>query len=605
MFSSKSLEDLLSGSLLRDLDPGVFNELAAQVEPLSLKGGEILFRAGEAGDSMYVVVAGRLRISSDGINGTGEAIREIGRGECVGELALVTGMPRSATVRAIRDTELASLSRAAFHNALQRHPQFAGPLLRQIAERQSHGSDRSLSKRNIRTVAVLPLDRSTTPGFIALLVDALSEIGNTLHLSSRSDLWDLPHGVASSALGGTISHHLTEMESRHRFVVYEADVELSLWTEQCIRQADLILLLAATDSTPEKAGLAQLVDHFSVSHVTAPIELVLLHPREFERPQTKHWLTHLPVQDYYHVVHGSKTDVARLGRFLTGSAVGLVLSGGGARGFAHIGILRALEDCAIPVDFVGGTSMGAVIAAQYASGWDWQTMARVNREQWPHWHPQRNFTLPLVALNSGRRMDRMLQGMFGEEEIENLHGKFFCVSTNLTRADAMIHRTGPLWKAVRASVSIPGIGPPAIQKGEIFVDGGLVNNLPAVVMRNLCHGSVCAVDVSEQVEFTSCLQESYSVSGWKLLWQRLNPFAEKPDFPNIFNILYRTTTVGSLRAIENVKAAADLYLKPPVSRFGIFDWRCIDEIIDAGYRHGLDVLNARGSAIFKKGLPGG
>jgi predicted acylesterase/phospholipase RssA len=163
----------------------------------------------------------------------------------------------------------------------------------------------------------------------------------------------------------------------------------------------------------------------------------------------------------------------------------------------------------------------------------------------------------------------------------------------------MIHRTGSLWKAVRASLSIPGIGPPAIENGEVLVDGGLVNNLPVDIMRSMCQGVVCAVDVSEQIEFKSQLEESYSVSGWALLWRRLNPFTKTPDLPNIFNMLYRTTTVGSLRAVETVKAAADLYLAPPVSEFGIFDWRHIDRIIDAGYRYGLEILQTRGAEIYK------
>ena len=597
----EEIADLFSISLFRDLDHAALRDLLAHAKPVLLNGGKILFRAGEAGDSMYIVTAGRLRISTEGNNGTAEAIREIGRGECVGELALVTGMPRSATVLAIRDTELACLSRAAYQDTLKKHPQLAGPLLSQIADRQSRGADRSLSKRNIRTLAVLPYDpRSPTPRFVEHLVETLNGIGDTLHLSTRSNLWDSSSSATTHPPGGSLAHRLTELEASHRFVVYEAEVEFSAWTEQCVRQADLILLVAATDSSPDQARHNMLVSYFRAREASAAIELVLLHPQEFDsRVQANQWLTHLPVQDYYHLVLTSKADIAKLGRFLTGSAVGLVLSGGGARGFAHIGILRALEECAIPVDFVGGTSMGAVIAAQHACGWSWQSMARFNRERWPYWHPQRNFTLPLIALNSGTRMDRMLREMFSDAEIQNLRGKFFCISTNLTRADAMIHRTGPLWKAVRASLSIPGIGPPAIQNGEILVDGGLVNNLPADVMRRLCHGSVCAIDVSEQVEFTSRLQESYSVSGWKVFLQQLSPFSKKPDLPNIFNVLYRTTTVGSLRAIETVKAAADLYLNPPVSRFGIFDWHCIDDIIEIGYRYGLDIFKARGAEMFK------
>jgi len=278
-------------------------------------------------------------------------------------------------------------------------------------------------------------------------------------------------------------------------------------------------------------------------------------------------------------------------RNFTGSAVGLVLSGGGARGFAHIGVVRALGDKNIPIDFIGGTSMGAVIAAQHALGWDWQTMARVNRAEWPRCHPQKNYTLPLVAINSGKRMDDMLARMLGDAEIENLHTGFFCLSTNLTRAQAQVHRQGSLWKAVRASVSLPGIGPPAIENGEIFVDGGLIDNLPVTTMKKLCQGQVLAVDVSEQAEFKSSLTHSYSVSGWKFLWQRLNPFAETPDLPNILNTLYRTTTVAGVRAIESAKVEADLCFEPPVSSFGVFEWQSVDKIIEVGYRYALTKLD--------------
>jgi predicted acylesterase/phospholipase RssA len=216
----------------------------------------------------------------------------------------------------------------------------------------------------------------------------------------------------------------------------------------------------------------------------------------------------------------------------------------------------------------------------------------VNREAWPRCRPERNFTLPLVALNSAKRMDRMLGEMFGSAAIENLRSKFFCVSTNLTRAEAMVHRNGLLWKAVRASMSIPGIGPPAIEGGEIFVDGGLVNNLPVDLMKRLCPGPVIAVDVSEQVEFKSTLRESYSLSGWAVLGQRLNPFAQKQEVPNILNLLYRATTVGGMGAIAAARALADVCIEPPVKGFGIFDWRKVEAIVEAGYRHALAQLKS-------------
>jgi len=112
-------------------------------------------------------------------------------------------------------------------------------------------------------------------------------------------------------------------------------------------------------------------------------------------------------------------------------------------------------------------------------------------------------------------------------------------------------------------------------------------------MKKLCQGQVYAVDVSEQVEFASKLSESYTVSGWKLLWQQLNPFSEKPDIPNILNTLYRTTTVGGIRAIESAKSQADLCFEPPVSQFGVFEWQSVEKIIDVGYRYAIEKLEER------------
>jgi len=599
MFPEDKLAYLSVAPLFRAIDSAALHDLRADLDWLFLAGGETLFRAGDAGDSMYVVLSGRLRIIAKRSDGTSETIREIARGESVGELALLTGRPRSATVRAIRDTELVHFSQSGFENAVKKHPQMFSRLAVQIADRQSQGTEDTSSRRNIRTIAVLPLDdQAPTTLFAERLVETLNCTGSTLHLNEPSIRSLLRKTLEKSGVDGQATASLNALELGHRFVVYEADVVFSSWTTQCIRQADLILIVAAAASEPANSRLETLTNYFASRTITAGIELVLLHPRNFDPAvQANKWSSLGPLNDHHHVVQEEDVDLERLVRLLTGTAVGLVLSGGGARGFAHIGVIRALHECGIPIDAIGGTSMGAVIAAQCALGWDWQTMARVNREEWPRCEPTKNYTLPLVALNSGRRMDQMLRRMFGAAEIENLRTKFFCLSTNLTRANAMVHRAGLLWKAVRASVSIPGIGPPAIENGEIFVDGGLVNNLPVDVMKTFCPGVVLAVDVTEQLEFISKLTESYTVSGWKLLGQRLNPFANPPDIPSMLNILYRTTTVGSIGLLEKARSEADYCLSPPVQEFGVFEWRSIDRIIDIGYRYALRKLEDSGAAV--------
>jgi NTE family protein len=600
MFSQDKLAELAATPFFAALTPSALDELRSELQVISLSGGEILFRAGDAGDSMYVVLSGRLRVSVERSNGSEEIIREIGRGESVGELALLTGEARSATIRAIRDSELAMLSRGAFERAIQFDPTLIRQLAVQLAARQRQGADGATAPSNVRTIAVLPLERShEAAAFAGLLEQALARLGPTLRVDQQTieRMGGLDFANATRAGAHELTAQLDALEIDQRAVVYQAAAELTPWTKRCVRQADLILVVGRAEAIPPNAALEQLQNYFASCAITARIELVLLHPREFDAglPMAP-WLAGLQAATHHHLVPFIADDAARLARLITGNAIGLVLSGGGARGFAHIGVIRALHERGIPIDYIGGTSMGAVIAAQHALGWDWQTMAQVNRDEWPRCEPQKNYTLPLVALNSARRMDQMLRRMFGDIEIQNLRSKFFCVSTNLTTAAAKIHRQGTLWKAVRASVSIPGIGPPAIENGEILVDGGLVDNLPVETMKKLCQGRVYAVDVSEQIEFSSKLSESYTVSGWKLLWQQLSPFSEKPDIPNILNTLYRTTTVGGVRANESAKSHADLCFEPPVSQFGVFEWKSVEKIIDVGYRYAIKKLDEPASS---------
>lgn len=602
MLSPDKLSYLSCLPLFQSIDHAGLLELLPHLDSRFLPGGEILFRAGDSADAMYVILSGRLRISLER-RGADRAIRELSPGQIVGELALLTGEPRSATVRAIRDTELARLSCAAFDAVRQKHPDSFAQMILQIAARQARGRDPLLAQRHIRTLALLPLDESVPcREFTRRFVQSLQEFGSALHLNEGTIDFEAGNTTRQETVQTSdLSQRLSQLESAHKFVVYEADATLSPWTQCCLRQADLIWLLTRAEGEPQAARLSVLADYFRTRPASASMELIILHGAHFElSAKIPEQLATLPIDARHHALLSAPKDLERLARFLTGSAVGLVLSGGGARGFAHIGVIRALTERGIPIDAVGGTSMGAVIAAQHALGWDWRLLAQVNRDTWPRCEPQRNYTLPLVALNSGGRMDRTLKNMFGDARIENLPTAFFCVSTNLTRAREKIHRHGELWKAVRASVSIPGIGPPAIERGEILIDGGLMNNLPVTTMKTLCPGAVLAVDVSEQLEFRSAQAESYTVSGWKLLWQRLSPFSRAPDLPSILDILYRTTTVGGLGAIESAKAAADFCFAPPVAGFGVFDWRAVDAIIEAGYRDAERRLDQCEAAIRRR-----
>ena len=381
MFSSEQLADLLAMPFFAGLHPATLNQLQTDLEPVHLPGGALLFAAGAAGDSMYVVLSGRLRVSIERDDGSKETVRELARGDTVGELALLTGEPRSAAVRAIRDTWLVQISRAAFESAVKSDPKLFGQIAVQLAGRERQGRDATLLRRNLRTIAVVPVDTHVSlPEFTAALTHAMEAVGATACLRPEvlPALCEL-HGAPAAANNSVehLSALLNHLETNHRFVLYEADPDVSEWTELCLRQADLILLVGAADRPPEVSRLEIMRNYFCQNQIATTMELVLLHhPQFITTVRTSRWRETLDFAAHHHVVPSRPGDIARLVRTFTGTAVGLVLSGGGARGFAHIGVIRALTERHIPIDFIGGTSMGAVIAAQHALGWDWPPWRR-------------------------------------------------------------------------------------------------------------------------------------------------------------------------------------------------------------------------------------
>ena len=423
--------------------------------------------------------------------------------------------------------------------------------------------------------------------FAIRLAASLSDFGPTLHLNSK--LLDGLLGISDMAQKSEddiydirLTDWLNEQEARHRFIIYETDGDVSSWTKRCLRQADRILLLAQASSTPAAGEIETRLLHKNSGMTSARRSLVLLHPHGNRLPcGSKQWLDIRQVENHYHVRWDTEADFSRLARFLTHSAVGVALSGGGARGFAHIGVIRALEEAGIPIDMIGGTSMGAVISSQYSLGWDVETMIRLNKKEFAEVKPFREYTLPIISMIRSRRLEYLIKKHCGDIQIEDLWMNFFCVSSNLSTAQAVIHQEGPLWKAIRASVSLPGILAPVIYGNNLLIDGGVLNNLPGDIMRELCGGVVIAVDVGTDEDLTVSCQNI--PSPWHLLWNRVVPFKEKVNVPTIIDIIMRSTVLNSIHKKSAVKMEADLYLRPPVDRFKMLDFQAIDKIAKAGY----------------------
>ena len=565
-----------------------------------LSGGDYLFRQGDVAEDVYVVVRGSLEVLVVGRDGSSRLVDVLGPSDSVGEMALLTDEPRSATVRALRDSELVRVSKEEFLRLLDEHPRTAVELSRTLVQRLRQTTTAPRVLRFTRTLALVPARDGAIPdAFSHALAESLRHGGDSvLRVSSAVVDAELGAGSAQAAPGDVWNTRLLDWlndgEDRYRYVLYECDATLTAWTQRCLRQADAVLVVARAGDDPAPGAVERaLALPPAVGRASARCELVLLHALDVSRPSgTLRWLDarhHAGLAAHHHVRMGHAGDVARLARSIAGASLGLVLSGGGARGFAQIGVMRALADQQLDVDVVGGTSMGAVMAALHALGHDIAALTEISRHGFVGYEVLSDLTVPMISLVRGTSSLKMLQAMFGDVLIEDLWIPYFCVSSNLTRAEVVVHDRGPLWQWVRASSAIPGIAPPVQHDGDLLVDGGVLNNLPADIMRERCRGSVVAVDVSARVELRAPQGAAGAeVSGWPHLGRALNPFDKRTSFPNILRILSRTATLGSVHEQDAVRNRADLYLHPPTDDIDPLDWKRIDEIAEIGYRYAFE-----------------
>ncbi len=570
--------------LFGDLSPDALHDIEARLQWQHLPSGAILFQQGDPADSLSIVVSGRLRVTVRDRDGSERTVTELGRFEVVGELALLSDETRASTVYAIRDTDVVTLSKQAFDTLIEQYPgalrqisrRIVGQLREAVAARPH--SSASTSFALVPAAPDVPLH-----AFAERLQEALTATGSTLYLNSaRFDRLVGKPGAAQTreddptdlALRGWLS----TQEARHSFLIYEAEAHESSWTSRCLRQADCIVIVASAAGDPQPGPLER-------RNLAARKELVLLHDvGGAQASGTLRWLTPRRIDGYHHVRLSVAADVQRLARRLTGQAFGLVLSGGGARGFAHTGVIRAVEEAGIPIDIVGGTSIGAVVAAMYARGMDWQEMLRVG-EALVRGRRLRDYTFPAIAFFRSRGVTDALMTLFGDTLIEDLWLPFFCVSSNLNNAQNVIHRQGPLWKYVRASTAIPGVFSPILDHDAVLVDGGVSNPVPTDIMRALCgNGTVIASNVNKEFALGHSYKFDDSISGWHVLLEKLPRRRKRVIAPSLIEIMLRVIEFNSVPYLQSNFRLADILIEPPVERFGTLDFRAMHAIAEAGYR---------------------
>jgi NTE family protein len=559
-------------ALFRHLDDVTLDELAGELEWFAMPGGATLFEFGDPADSLYVLKSGSLGAFKPDTSGELRLDGIVAAGETVGELGLIVDQPRSATVRALRDSELLRLPRAGFENLVARHPE-AMLISARLAVRRLVTRTTTTQLTASRTFAILPHDNAIAAR------DFAERLRSTLALYGECALID------ADAARGQTSGWFSALEARVRFVLYLGEGGDSDWRELCVRQADCLVLLAdaqqAASAWPESAC----IDAESALH--RPRHLVLLHRAHAIEPgAARRWLDAVPGVQHHHVRHDR--DIERVARLLTGRSIGLVLSGGGARGFAHIGVVRALREAGIRIDCVGGTSIGAIIGAGVAADWSDEEMFDNYRKAFVIGRPLKDYTFPFVSLVAGRRVARLLREAFGPRDITDLALPYFCVTSNLTAGRAQAHRSGPVWFWLRASCAIPGILPPVFHHGEVYVDGAVINNLPVDVMRTQGVGEIVAVDISADDVLHAEVEEFALPPWWQLAWQRF--VARRRQRPGILSILLRSGMVNAEATSLERRAQTSLLLDPPLEDIELLEWKAYERAIEAGYRYAQKVL---------------
>ncbi|MFL5384695.1 MAG: cyclic nucleotide-binding domain-containing protein [Longimicrobiaceae bacterium] len=575
--------------VLGTFDARLLDDLERAADWVQVARGDVLFEQGEPAGGLYFVVSGRLLVERVERDGTARPVGEVGRGQSLGEMAFFTGAPRSARASAVRDTVLVEFTNAEFDALVSTRPQLmrhvAAGLVERLNRANSHAS--SVQVTNLAVLAASP--GAPVAAFCERLAGALARMGPVLRLSAPAvDAFMGEPGIAQteeeSAESARLLAWLEAREAAHRFVVLEADAGATAWTRRCLRQADRVLLLAhaGEDPAPGEAERELLAHPRRVTD--ARQALVLVHPEGTHRlPQgTRRWLEPRSADAHHHLRWGNGDDLARLARHLAGRAVGLVLGGGGARGFAHIGMVRALREAGVPIDLVGGTSMGASIAAQVAMGWSPEHLVNVNRRVWVKIRPHRVYTLPLISIIGTRKSDKVGEMLYGDTQIEDLWTPFFCVSSNLSTAEMMVHRRGSLLLAATASASLPAAAQPVLLDGQLLCDGALLNNLPADVARRLGCGTVIAAEVSVEEDAQFCCDRIPRVG--ELLRDRLFR-RRKIRFPSLMEVALRASLLHSASREREALDSADFTLRPPIDGFGLMDFDALEPLVDVGYTY--------------------
>jgi NTE family protein len=562
-------------NLFGDMDEALLKQIFESGKKTELNSGDYLFKQGDGNNELFIVLSGRLRALNQDSAGTA-ILGDIGAGEPVGEIALFTNEPRMASIVAMRKSLVLEISQEMYGEIVRNNPGFAASLTRFVINRLR----RNLLQQNLQAspsnIALINMHDSNPVGELA---EGLKEFLGKDFISTK-----VFHKEKYGPDG------LTEELENHKGVnLMLCSGKDQAWTKQCLLHADLIVLLADAEADPSLHPVEESQELYGDSVLNKKTYLVLLHDEDSKSPRgTIRWLKPRNVNLHVHVRKKNAKDLRRLCRIITNRAVGLVLGGSGIKGYAHVGAVKALLKSGMEIDFVGGTSAGALygMAMTYAD-FDFEKVDTICRQSVENEEGINDFFLNFFSKDSEKDIASFVENIFKDTQLEDFWINSYCVSTSISNSEVRVHTKGPVWKQVQASFALPGIFPPVVIDNQVYVDGGVSDNIPVDPMYRYPIKHIVAISL------TGSEPQKVEAKDVSSAWSQLKEtFAKKKkyDSPALTSVMVNSMTFNSRQKEEITKSKVSLYFEMNLGAVSLLDDSKWEKVVKKGYDQTRDFL---------------